>query len=81
MKTNCALSLSLGVNISFLSVAYRRDLLLLGRETDKSLTLIGPKMRRCVGKRSALSYYTKGDYAAVHLYLSNSLYLQQGMAK
>lgn len=80
-KTNCALSLGLGVNISFFSVAYGRDLLLLGRETDKLLILTGQKMRRCEGKRSPLSYYTGGDYAAVHLYLSNRLYLQHGMAK
>lgn len=80
-KTNCASSFGLGVNINFLSVAYSRDLLLLSRETDNLLILIGPKMRRCEGKRSTLSYYTGGDYAAVHLYLSNRLYLQHGMAK
>lgn len=81
MKTNWALSLGLGVNINFLSVAYGRDLLLLGLETDKSLILIGRKIRRCDSKRSLLSYYIGGDYTAVHLYLSSRLCLQHGMAK
>lgn len=71
MKTNCALSLGLGVNINFLSVAYGRDLLLLGRETDKSLILIGRKMRRCNGKRSLLSYYI-GEIIQLCIFISQA---------
>lgn len=71
MKTSCALSLGLSVNISFLSVAYGCDLLLLGRETNKSLIVIGRKMSRYNGKRSLLSYYI-GEMIQLCIFISQA---------